>query len=114
MLPGQDVDHSSRTNPSASSSCFTSATLILCTSRIGTLRIFLAELEQDETPARLERALQPLQEHLRLLQLVIHVDHDREIDRGRRQPRIVHARRLKSELERWGKVIREKNIRQGS
>src|ERR1051325_8209569 len=55
------------------------------------LRIFLAELEQHQAAAWLERGLEALQEDLRLLQLVIDVDHDREIDRGRRQLRIVHA-----------------------
>src|SRR5918993_524181 len=55
------------------------------------LRIFLPEFEQHQPPAGLESRLEPLQEHLRLLQLVIHVDHDREIDRVGRQLRIVHS-----------------------
>ena len=75
----------SKVKPSAESSVRTSATLILCSMRIGTDRILLAILEQHQTPVWLDRAPEALEHRLRLRELVIDVDHDHEIDGRLRQ-----------------------------
>ena len=52
-------------------------------------RILLTVLQQHEPAARLERFAQMAQDRLRLRQLVVDVDHQREIDRCGRQLGIV-------------------------
>ena len=63
--------------------------VILCSRRIGTVRVFLSILEQHKTAGRLHRRADRAQHLLWLRKLVVHVHHQHEIDRRHRQPGIV-------------------------
>src|SRR5688500_11043408 len=71
VLPGEDVDHLVEDEALSLQLLLHLRHAHLVHFEDRHLRILLAELEQDQAAVRLEGGLQAMQEHLRLLQLVI-------------------------------------------